>query len=53
MAPCTHPGIKGLFFLKAKNGLTMMRLFALKAKDGLGRFALSALLHYEEAFFAL
>ena len=36
MAPCTHPGMK--------------RLFCLKAKNGLGRFALSALPHYEEAF---
>ena len=32
MAPCTHPGLKGLFCLKAKNGL--------------GRFAPSALPHY-------
>ena len=36
MAPCTHPGMK--------------RLFCLKAKNGLGRFAPSALPHYEEAF---
>ena len=36
MAPCTHPGMK--------------RLFCLMAKNGLGRFAPSALPHYEEAF---
>ena len=36
MAPCTHPGMK--------------RLFCLKAKNGPGRFAPSALPHYEEAF---
>ena len=37
MAPCTHPGMKRLFYLKAKNGL--------------GRFALSALPHYEAIYF--
>ena len=36
MAPCTHPGMKGLFLLKAKNCL--------------GRFAPSSLLHDEGAF---
>ena len=36
MAPCTHPGMK--------------RLFCQKAKNGLGRFAPSALPHYEEFF---
>ena len=36
MAPCTHPGRK--------------RLFRLKAKIGLGRFAPTALPHHEEAF---
>ena len=36
MAPCTHPGMK--------------RLFLPKGKYGLGRFAPSALPHYEEAF---
>ena len=36
MAPCTHPGMNRLFYLKAKNGLD--------------RFAPSALPHYEEAF---
>ena len=35
MAPCTHPGMKKLFFLKAKNGLIMKKLFSLKAKNGL------------------
>jgi len=32
MAPCTHPGMK--------------RLFCLKAKNSLGRFAPSVLPHY-------
>ena len=27
MAPCTHPGMKRLFCLKAKNGLIMKRFF--------------------------
>ena len=26
MAPCTHPGMKGLFYLKAKNGLIIRRI---------------------------
>ena len=34
MTPCTHPGIKRLFCLQAKNGLIMKRLFCLKAKNG-------------------
>ena len=32
MAPCTHPGMKRLFRLKAKNGLMMKRLFLYRQK---------------------
>ena len=35
MAPCTHPGMKRLFCLQAKNGLIMKRVLDLKAKNGL------------------
>ena len=35
MAPCTHPGMKRPFCLKAKNGLIMKRPFCLEAKNGL------------------
>ena len=38
VAPCTHPGMK--------------RLFRLKAKNGLGRFAPSALPHYQNNVFS-
>ena len=33
MAPCTHPGMKRLFFLKAKNSLITKRLFAQRKKS--------------------
>ena len=49
MAPCTHSGMKRLFGLKAKNSLIMKRLFCLKAKNALGRFAPSALPHYNSS----
>ena len=44
MAPCTHPDMKRLFCLKAKNGLVMKRLFFPKRKKNIGHSARSALL---------